>query len=154
MPALLTRMSTPPHGLHDLGDGGVDLRLVADVHCDRHRVGADLGGDVLGGGEVQVGDRDLRAFARIDVGDVLAEAARGTGDDCDLVLQLLAHATLAPGSWVGVTVAASGRSPVRSNTSTPLAMGFLCSQRGSVRVWVVSAMPAAQCSSIEVRENS
>jgi hypothetical protein len=37
--------------------------------------------------EVHVGDRDLSAFASRRGGDFLADAARGAGDDGDLVLE-------------------------------------------------------------------
>ncbi len=154
MPALLTRMSTPPHAFTTAATAVFTSASSLTSIAIAIALAPISAATSLAADEVQVGDGDLRAFARIDEGDVLAEAARGAGDDCDLVLQLAAHTTLAPGRGWGLTVAASGRSPVRSNTSTPLAVGFLCSQRGSVRVCVVSAMPAAQCSSIEVRENS
>ena len=158
MPALLTRMSTPPQALTTSADGAVDLVLVGDVHRHRHRLaaaGLDLLGRGLGRAEVHVGDRDLGALAGVDAGDFLADAARGTGDDGDLVLKLLAHGESVLGDEVGVMVLATSWSvAAKSNTWTPCDGTSRPSQRGSSSVVWVSVIPAAQCSSIEVRENS
>ena len=108
-----------------------------------------------GGGEVHVGDRDLGAFARVDLGDGLADAAGGPGDECDLVLQLAAHGWGVLGGVLMVMVwVARLDGDVMSNTCTPWSWRSRASQRGSSSVVWVSVMPAAQCSSIEARENS
>ena len=94
MPALLTRMSTPPQALTTSATRGVDLGLVGDVHGDGHRAARrrpDSRGGGLGRRQVEVGDRDLGALGGVDVGDLLADAAGGAGDDGDLVLKLFAH---------------------------------------------------------------
>ena len=76
--------------LDDLGGAGVHLLFVGDVHGDADRALAARV-DLLRGGIgrllVEVGDDDLGAFAREHDGDFLADAARGTGDDGNLVLQ-------------------------------------------------------------------
>ena len=90
MPALLTRMSTPPKAADDRGDAGVDRLLVGHVHRHADRLaarGLDLGGGRVGRVLVQVGDRDLGAFAREDDRDLLADAAGGAGDDGEFVLE-------------------------------------------------------------------
>ena len=76
-------------GLHDRGDSGVDLAFVCDIGGERHGARAgrlQLVGGRLGCCDVHVGDRDLGAFARVGGGDLLADAARGTGDEGDPVL--------------------------------------------------------------------
>ena len=100
MPALLTRMSTPPNSATTAATPALHLLFAADVHRDAHRDAA-VGDDFLGGRRVgrllvQVGDRDLGAFAREDERDVLADAAGGAGDDGGFVLQF--HDFLLSGS--------------------------------------------------------
>ena len=65
-------------------------------------------------------------------------------------LMLIALVLLA----VAVAGDAKESNPFYGAFIVPLVIGFLSCQRGSARVWPVSAMPAAQCSSIDARENS
>ena len=159
MPALLTRMSTPPKASTTAATPALTWPLVGDVHGDGHRArrrwrsssSAAASRRVL----VQVGDRDLGAFAREDGGDLLADAAGRAGDDGDLVGQLVAHGARVLLGVVGETVfAALSAVEAKSNTCTPCCGRSRPAQRGSSSVPCVSAMPAAQCSSIEARENS
>src|SRR6185312_16956641 len=67
-----------------------NLGFVGDVHRDADGVPAarvDLTRGRAGRSEVEVGNRDLRALAREQAGDFLADAARRAGDDRYLVLQ-------------------------------------------------------------------
>src|SRR5690625_3592408 len=66
--------------------GGLDLLAVGHVDFDRHGIGTDAGGDFLCAGEVDVSDDDFRALFGEKLGDALAEAAGGTGDDSGFVL--------------------------------------------------------------------
>ncbi len=72
-----------------LGDAGIDLRLVGDVDADADRalLAAKLGGGGVGAFLIEVGDHHLRALAREERGDFLADAAGRTGDDGNLVLK-------------------------------------------------------------------
>jgi hypothetical protein len=73
------------------GDCGVHPVFVGDVHRHGERLAAavgDLIGDRLGRVLIQVGDGDSCAFAREAQGDFSSDAARGTGDDADLVTQI------------------------------------------------------------------
>ena len=91
MPALLTRMSTPPNAATVAATPGIDGLFVADVHRDADGLAAsfpNLRGCCIGGLLVQVGDSDFRAFAREGERDLLADAAGGAGDDGGLALEL------------------------------------------------------------------
>ena len=71
-------------------DGRVDLLLVGDVHRDRQRLaafGGDLVRDRLSRRLVQIGDRDARALGGEAQRDFSTDAARGAGDNADLVTQ-------------------------------------------------------------------
>jgi hypothetical protein len=77
-------------GRDRLRRAGLDLIFVADVHRDAERSlprRIDLARGRLGCVQVEIGDRDFCAFAREEERDLLADAARGAGDDCDLILQ-------------------------------------------------------------------
>ena len=79
-----------PEGLGRGGDPSFDLAFTAHVHRDAQRpsVGrGQLGGCRFGRGRIEIGDHDLRALAGESAGDLLADAARGAGDDGDFVLQ-------------------------------------------------------------------
>ena len=87
MPALLTQHVDPAelvdHPLHGgLGGGRVD-----DVAADADRAGAvgelEAAGGLLGGGLVEVEDRDGGALAREALRDAEADASRCSGDDGD-----------------------------------------------------------------------
>jgi hypothetical protein len=74
----------------DLRGAGLDLLLIGDIHrdCDRSLAGRiEFPGGCIRGLSVEVGNRNLRAFARKDDRDFLADAAGGTGDDGHFVLQ-------------------------------------------------------------------
>ena len=72
-----------------LGHAGLDLRLIGHVHGDADRAAgaAELGRRGIGALLVEIGNDDLGALARICPGDLLADAARGTGDNGNLVLE-------------------------------------------------------------------
>ena len=53
---------------------------VGDVERQRHGARAELGGGLLGGGEVHVADRDLHSLAQERLRRGLADPARGAGD--------------------------------------------------------------------------
>ena len=76
---------------HGLRHAGIDLRLIGDIHRDRHGGAAgcgDLFGGDLAGIQRQVGDAHFGALAGKLDGDGLADTARGTGDHGDFVFQL------------------------------------------------------------------
>ena len=89
MPALLTRMSTRPKASTALAMPASTCVLVGHVHgdADGAPLAAELGRGGVGAFLVEVGDGDLGALAHEDAGDLLADAARGAGDDGDLVLE-------------------------------------------------------------------
>src|SRR6185369_4597529 len=92
-------------GAYHGGDAVVDAVFVGHVHGDADCLAA-AAGDLLRravrGVTVQVGDRDLRAFTRERHRDFLADAARGTGDDGNLVLKLHPISFAARESWTPV----------------------------------------------------
>ena len=105
----------------DGGDALGDRFLVGDVHGDTDCLAAthpDFVGGRLGRGFVEVGDCHLRAFARVNQRDVLADAAGGTGDDGGFVLEL--H--LGPLSAATVQIA-------RSNTRAPFTLSAIAKHR-------------------------
>ena len=64
--------------LGDLVDAGLDMRLVGDVHRDRHRDAAaerDLAHDLLGRAEIEVRNGDFRALASEAERDLPADPA-------------------------------------------------------------------------------
>jgi hypothetical protein len=66
------------------GDAGFDRRLVAHVHGDAQRdatCSADLIRGRLRRRQLQISDYHLCAFESEAFGDLLADAARGAGDD-------------------------------------------------------------------------
>ena len=66
------------------GHAGVDLCLARHVHRNADRiVAAELRGRRVGAGLIEIGDHDLGAFALKCARDLLADAARGAGDDRD-----------------------------------------------------------------------
>ena len=97
MPALLTRMSTPPQAATTAATPALTASSLATSMATPIAwppAGADLGGRGLGRLAVEVGDGDLGAFARIGHGDLPADAAGGAGDDGNLVLQLHGHPSI------------------------------------------------------------
>ncbi len=74
--------------LDRLGDAGIDRVLAGHVHDHAQRLArsAELGGDRVGGGLIDVGDDDLAALAHVGLGNLLADAAGGAGDDGNFVL--------------------------------------------------------------------
>ena len=75
----------------DLGDTAIDFRLVGDIHGHADRLAAGVGDFLCRGlraGQVEIGNRDRRAILRIDLGDALANAAGGAGDQGDLAFEL------------------------------------------------------------------
>jgi hypothetical protein len=89
MPALLTRMSRRPNASH-LGQAGLDLLLGRHVHGDAHGPAlrpAELYRSCVGAALVEIGDGDPGTLAHEGAGDLLADAAGGTGDDGDTVLE-------------------------------------------------------------------
>jgi hypothetical protein len=69
-------------GRDRLGHAGVDLCLARYVHRDADRiVAAELCRRRVGAGLIQIGDHDLGAFALKGARDLLADAARGAGDE-------------------------------------------------------------------------
>ena len=79
---------------NDLGDAIDHLLFIGDIHRDCHGLAAGvtqfLGGRFRGV-EVEVGDGDAAAGLGVDLGDALADAAGGTGDDADLSIQCRFH---------------------------------------------------------------
>ena len=65
-------MSTGPSGALDLGEGGLDRRLVGDVQAHAR--------DALVCGRLEVAGDDLGALREQRLGDALADAAGGAGD--------------------------------------------------------------------------
>ncbi len=81
--------------LDNLGGAGIHLAFVRHVHDDADGALAgrvELPGGGLGRLLVEIGNGDLRALADENGGDLLADAARRTGDDRDFVFQ--AHGSL------------------------------------------------------------
>src|SRR5690606_28739277 len=77
----------PAMGAQDRLGGDAPCLLVAHVHAHRARRFAKRRRDGAGAGRVDVGDVDRRAFGRERPGDRLADAARGPGDQGNLVLE-------------------------------------------------------------------
>ena len=84
MPALLTRMSTPPNAATVVATPSFDVRFAGHVHRDADRLAAaalisaaTASACIL----VEVGDRDSRRLPRVAQRDGLAEAAGRAGDD-------------------------------------------------------------------------
>ena len=86
MPALLTRMSTPPQAFTTSATAAFTWPSSVTSIATAMALGADLGRRRLRRGQVHVGDRDARALAGVDGRDLLADAAGRAGDDGDLVL--------------------------------------------------------------------
>jgi hypothetical protein len=59
----------------------------SSVHGDPEGTIADLGGRPFRARPVQVGDDDPRPFPRKAACDLISDAARGTGDDGDFILE-------------------------------------------------------------------
>src|SRR5205823_13952861 len=74
----------PAPGAGHLGEDGVDLRGVTDVEGQRPAAGG-AGGGGRGAGHVDVGVDDAGAVGGEGVGDGLADAAGGAGDEGDLI---------------------------------------------------------------------
>src|SRR3546814_4547238 len=88
-----------------------DLLLVGDVHGDGERVAAGIA-DLLGrdfrGVDLQVGDHHLAAVRGVDLGDALADAAGGAGDQADLVVESV-HGEFPCGwTWIVAGAGAGG----------------------------------------------
>ena len=74
MPALLTRMSMPPNAATVSRDPGVHRVLARHVHRHTYAFAArraNLGGDPVGRGRVEIGDRNPGAFTRVCQRDLL-----------------------------------------------------------------------------------
>src|SRR5262249_16500308 len=87
-------INTPVRG-DDFFHALLNLSLVGYIHSDRDPLALGLGdflSDRPGRSLVPIGDCDLGAFPREGKRDLLPDAARGTGDNGDLVLQ--AHGTV------------------------------------------------------------
>ena len=72
-------------------DTRIDVLLVRHIHRDTARFATrrfDFGGRAVCGVEVQIGNDDLRTFARVPLRDGFADAARGTGDDRNFSIEL------------------------------------------------------------------
>ena len=85
-------MSIRPQRVEHRRRHRLDRRRVGDVDLDRDRLAprpAELAGDGLGGGQVEVGDGHPRALEREYLGDPAPDAARGAGDDGDPFVQRL-----------------------------------------------------------------
>ena len=91
MPALETRMSTPPTLSTARRCRRSTGGLVGDVHRHAHGAlppaGSISRGDGLRASRVEVGDGDRRAGARQVERDFLADAAGRAGDDGDLAFE-------------------------------------------------------------------
>ncbi len=68
-------------------DGRLDLRLVRDVGAQADGAAADLGGDGLGLGEVEVDERSAPALGDHPLGGGAADAAGAAGDEQDRVVE-------------------------------------------------------------------
>ena len=75
----------------DLFDAGIDLILVTDIHRHGHRrigmIRIDRIGSGLRGVQPQIGDGDAAAGFGVAFGDSFADAAGGSGDDGNPVVQ-------------------------------------------------------------------
>src|SRR3954452_997576 len=80
----------PTKCIGDLGEPGIDLPLVGDVHGNAHGLtpgGLELRRSGVRTLLVEVGDDHLGSLAGVNQGDLLADAAGGTRNQSDLTLQ-------------------------------------------------------------------
>ncbi len=72
-----------------LGNEGIHLVFIGDIHGDPNRVSltAEFVGDRIRLLFAVVGNRHARTFVRNELGNLLADAARRSGDDGDLVIE-------------------------------------------------------------------
>ena len=104
----------PGEAFDRASDSDLDGGLVANIHRDSHRdaaVSLDFGGRRFRRGHLEVGNYDLCALAGETFGDLLADAARSTGDNCYLTVET-SH---------GVKVLSTGRRIAGSNGFSPRA---------------------------------
>ena len=87
VPALLTRMSSPPNADERLGHGRGEIGFFGHVAAHGDGVVADGAGGGLRRIDIDVGERDARALARIGFGDAFADAGSGAGDQCGFAFQ-------------------------------------------------------------------
>jgi hypothetical protein len=76
----------PAEGVERRSDHANDTVFVGHVDPDGDRVGC-VGGDLFGGGQVQIADDDLGPFRSHASGRSSADTAAAPGHDCDLAVE-------------------------------------------------------------------
>ena len=80
-------MSSAPKACSVSVDARVMSAFLVTSQRKRDGIVADGAGGGFRGIEIDVGERDARAFARISLGDAFADAGAGTGDECGLAIE-------------------------------------------------------------------
>ena len=87
VPALLTRMSSAAERRQRLRHGRGEIGFLGDVAAHGDGVVADGARGRLRRIDIDVGERDARALARIGFGDAFADAGSGAGDQSGFAFQ-------------------------------------------------------------------